>query len=338
MSLRHKIAFMPVFLKKIMLVLFTYVFILEYLIILLYFKETIHFWYHFYDLNFNNSRFTLRFNYKNNNIKSICWIFNEKSIYQVLISFCSIIKSNSGVNFNYYFIIPPNSSINVSIFEHFLPYGSKIIIRRYKPIHAFMSVYPRLYERRTCKWPPIVLVKFWLYEILPEVEKVLYLDTDIVNAAPISPLWKTSLKGRTLGGTKRLHLKIEWINSGVIFYNLANLALRSRNLWNCADKWECFIDDYWHTKCHNKIRITIPYRYNVEFQAMKIVNKSSYQINEEKNAVFYHLKDLSKEFYTIINRSKIKKMKIVKGSKEIYDILHELYYIREWVDSEIKMG
>lgn len=51
--------------------------------------------------------------------KKICWIFNENATYQVLISFYSIIKSNPDQNFDFYFIIPPNETINTTYFSFF---------------------------------------------------------------------------------------------------------------------------------------------------------------------------------------------------------------------------
>lgn len=81
----------------------------------------------------------MSFYFPQHDIKNLCWIFDNSVIYQTLISFCSIIRNNPGHNFNYYFVIPPNSTIDMSKFNHFLPVGSQIIIKHYKPRHAYLG-------------------------------------------------------------------------------------------------------------------------------------------------------------------------------------------------------
>lgn len=265
--------------------------------------------------------------------KNICWIFNNKFSYRVLISFCSIIKTNPGQNFHYYFILPPNETLNTKIFYHFLPTGSKLYIRHYKPKHTYIPTYANM----TCRWPNIIIVKLFLCDILPEVKKILYLDTDTVNAAPLDFLWLMDMTNKTIGVTERIQFGGGWVNSGVIFYNLENLRKQPTKLWECANQKECYIDDNWHTHCHTKeMKYIIPYRYNVEFASMYKLRRKPFQLYEERNAVFYHLKDKSQEIYKIKRRSDIKNMKVIQNVTDVYDALQKIYSIKNWVDSEIK--
>lgn len=263
---------------------------------------------------------------------SICWIFNEKSLYQVLISFGSIIKSNPGKQFIFYLIIPPKEKLNMKFFRALLRYNSQIIVRHYKKRHAHLTHFSYL----DCKWPPIIIVKFFLYDILPEVDQVLYLDTDVVNIAPISDFWKINLDGKTFAGVPRFAVPYRWINSGVIMYNLDNLRKRDQSLWDCGDQPTCVIDDQWHTNCHpQNWVIDLPYRYNVDFDGMKMEERSRYQRREESNAIFFHLKDFGQEFYSVKSKYDIPDMYVASNNKEVINILEKLYSIKKYIDIQL---
>ena len=69
-----------------------------------------------------------------------------------------------------------------------------------------------------------------LSELLPEVDKLIYLDCDLVIEADLSPLWETDLSGFAAAGvdeenpaqTSRLDLNDDvYINSGILVLNLA---------------------------------------------------------------------------------------------------------------------
>lgn len=265
--------------------------------------------------------------------KKVCWIFDDRATYSVLISFCSIIKSNPGQKFIFYFIIPPDLALDITNFSHFLQYGSKIEIKHYRSKHLLLNSYYNV----SCGWPKIILAKFWLYDILPEVDKILYLDTDIINVAPISQIWNISLCNKSIAATKRIHFDYVWINSGVIFYNLDFIRTLPSEVWNCARHNSCFIDDYWHTLCHKPEWIYfLPYRYNVEFYPIRNrMKRSKDQIYEEDNAVFFHMKDLAHQFYNITNKSEIKEMRAVRKIKKIRKIIENLFELKKSIDSEL---
>lgn len=77
--------------------------------------------------------------------------------------------------------------------------------------------------------------RWWIGELFPEYDKVLYLDCDIVATCDLSALYQTNLGGAAVGGVidfatpavvcriaKQLHLQAEeYINSGVLLINTA---------------------------------------------------------------------------------------------------------------------
>lgn len=66
------------------------------------------------------------------------------------------------------------------------------------------------------------------------------------------------------------------------------------------------------------------------------MKRTNDQKNEEKNAVFYHLKDISKELYKVTNRSEIKYLYSVRRKKVIQEIFEKIYDMKVYVDSKIK--
>ena len=78
--------------------------------------------------------------------------------------------------------------------------------------------------------------RFLLPELLPELDRILYLDSDLVVNGPLRPLWETSLDGYYCAGVKdswieqisykyRLGMSQAelYINAGVILMNLEQM-------------------------------------------------------------------------------------------------------------------
>ena len=84
-----------------------------------------------------------------------------------------------------------------------------------------------------CVASPAALLKFSLPVLLPELEKVLYLDGDILVRSDLSPLWNTNLEGATIGAVQdsgciysqnpRIKKYPHYFNSGVMLLDLAKM-------------------------------------------------------------------------------------------------------------------
>lgn len=278
-------------------------------------------------------KLTIRFTSEQQSLMNICYIFNNYSRYQVLISLGSIIKNNPGKNFNFYFIIPPNEKIDIFNYSLLLPEQSRIIVKHYQYSQTYIPKRSKL----RCIWDGIIVVKLHLKDILTDIEKVLYLDTDIINVAPISDLWKYPLENKTIGGTKRVfYKKVYHVNSGVILYNLKFLRKQSQKLWQCANKRLCEIDDYWHTYCLKKSRLEIPYRYDVEFSGMVLFkNITKLQLDEESKVVFYHVKDHYHRFYNSKSIDDFRNFTLIANNTRVLNKFKKLFEISDWVNNEV---
>ena len=119
-------------------------------------------------------------------------------------------------------------------------------------------------------------------------------------------------------------------------YNLKNLRRRDESLWECADQSTCVIDDQWHTTCNPpEWVIDLPYRYNVDFDGMKMEDRSRIQIREESHAIFFHLKDFGQEFYSVRNKYEIPEMYVASNNKEIINVLQKLYSMKKDIDFKL---
>lgn len=284
-------------------------------------------------LNVNFNKSIEIYNVNISNLMKICWIFDIKASYQVFISLGSIIKSNPNKNFIFYFIIPPNETIDLFKYNLLLPKQSKIYIEHFN----YRQTYVPKRSTLKCIWDGIIAVKLHLKDILPNIDKILYLDTDVMNVAPLDQLWETNIDNFSIAGTRRPFNKKIHINSGVILYNLNFLRKQSRRIWNCANKKICSVDDYWHTNCLKYSRLEIPYRYNVEFSGMVMFsNVSEYQVSEESKAILYHLKDHYHVFYSGRDISAFNNFSSVLNNTKVLNKLKSLYDIMNWVINQVE--
>ncbi|KAK8865358.1 hypothetical protein M9Y10_010900 [Tritrichomonas musculus] len=267
--------------------------------------------------------------------KSICWIFDDKVKYQALLSLGSIVISNPNQRFNFYFILPPGMNIDLEPFNQLINFGSKIYVRNYQQKHTYLSIHSQM----KCRWSGIIIVKLWLFEILPELDEVLYLDTDVMNMAPIGQLWEIDLQNKAFGAVTKFEAEtFYWINSGVILYNLKELRKKDQSLWYCANKHSCFIDDEWHTRCHPKESVyPLPLRYNIEMVYIKKPSVTKLHEEEKNKTCLVHLKDTSQVFYSIQNKNDIPKMEVVEGHPLAIKIMQKLFTIREKIDNIVHL-
>ena len=146
--------------------------------------------------------------------------------------------------------------------------------------------FPRIFcsDEAGCLWPEGVQTAFYrlfLSKLLPDQERCLYLDIDLVVRKDLSPLYDTDLDGVCFAGVtdrlcleedqriqmRRLGIRDGWyINSGVLLMNLSRLrrtGLDGRLLAH-AGKTACpYLDqDVINTICPGEIRL-LPKRYNV---------------------------------------------------------------------------
>lgn len=127
-------------------------------------------------------------------------------------------------------------------------------------------------------------LRLMLHRLLPEVDKILYMDVDVLVCGSLLPIWQTDLSGQVLAAVKgavNLSDKWEWnsdrsywkllegqrgkyINAGVTLMNLEEIRrLKLEMQWNELAKEKLYYQDQdiLNITCQNKM-IYLPPKYN----------------------------------------------------------------------------
>lgn len=119
---------------------------------------------------------------------------------------------------------------------------------------------------------------------------------------------------------------------------MKELRRQNQSLWDCADERICCLDDLWHTKCHPIDMVyDLPLRFNLDFDEIKMRNKSEKQIDEEANACIIHLKDHGHQLYNLKNKNEIPYMRAVLRNDEAIIMMEKLFDIKESIERMIKI-
>lgn len=166
----------------------------------------------------------------------VVYCVDENVVDQSLVSLVSLLENNNIVCLNVHYVYANLSTEDISMIK-----GLK---GRYKNVNfIFHKIDAQrlegLFSRKYTKITPIGYGRFLLADILPDKNKILYLDTDVVCMGDIADLWRLDLddnfaaaaaeypswyaSGMTRNqGKARLFIarKNEMINSGVMLFNL----------------------------------------------------------------------------------------------------------------------
>lgn len=214
--------------------------------------------------------------------KSVALIFDQNNEKMALSALLSLVKTEPRVMFNF-FLIRPAHEVNKSL-EIF----SRIAKLSNSSIHAIG------FTSDHTLGGSIITVKMFLCELLPRVNRVLLLDTDIFVSKPISHLFGIDMTNKVLAGALAMdRYPRRWINSGLILYNLELLRTLPRGL-TCAKAHAPFYDDAWHTLCFSEDAvILLPYRYNIMVHAIR---ESGHRKEIAAARVFHFMKEAKRAF------------------------------------------
>ena len=128
---------------------------------------------------------------------NIVYTTNEAFVAKVAASICSVFENNKEIDEIRVFIV--GQGISKESKNKFLELADKY--NRIIEIIPLQSIDTYIdFEFDTGGWNPIVLARLVLDKLLPEeVEKVLYLDGDTINLAPLDEVWNTDLEEKVLG-------------------------------------------------------------------------------------------------------------------------------------------
>ena len=157
-----------------------------------------------------------------NNAVEIAFILDEGFVIPTSVAITSLVKNkNKDTNYNIYLIASNLSDYSI---DKFYKYSSKSIAIniiksdsiKYKNYHQFDS-------KKPCCASISALLKFELPNLLPDLDKILYLDGDIIVKKDLSILYKTNLDDNYAAVVK---------DSGCIYYHSSESIKNLKNYFN----------------------------------------------------------------------------------------------------------
>ncbi|MBP3476313.1 MAG: glycosyltransferase family 8 protein [Lachnospiraceae bacterium] len=214
------------------------------------------------------------------NIK-VAFCFDENLITQVQVAVASLLDAvqNENVHYDIYCICTKEASSVKECLEHIIQARDQKSILH---LHSVENPYGNAYEVRGISAG--TYLRLMLHRLLSEVDKVLYMDVDVLVCGSLLPIWQKKLGDHILAAVKgavNLVDKWEWnsdrsywkllegqrgnyINAGVTLMNLQEIRrLQLERQWNELAKEKLYYQDQdiLNITCRNKI-LYLPPKYN----------------------------------------------------------------------------
>ena len=215
-----------------------------------------------------------------NHIK-VAFCFDENLITQVQVTVASLLDAvkDTDVHYDIYCICTKGACAVKEPLE-------RIVVSRDPGstlyMHCVENPYEHSYEVRGISTG--TYLRLMLHRLLPDVDKILYIDVDVLICGSLLPVWQTDLTGNVLAGVKgavNLSDKWEWnsdrpywkllegqkgryINAGVTLLNLAEIRKRGLEAeWNELAKEKLYYQDQdiLNITCRDAI-LYLPPKYN----------------------------------------------------------------------------
>ncbi|MDR2790728.1 MAG: glycosyltransferase [Campylobacteraceae bacterium] len=168
----------------------------------------------------------------------ICFAINDQYVKHAVTTAYSILRSNPNAVFRFHIICDDLSHESRSSFLHLsFRFKERCFFEYHDAPKSFFSDIKLTIEYISIH----TYYRLMLADILPELDKILYLDADILVQGDLSELWETELENYYAAGVSDLYIDIIdykkeigfksgdlYINAGVILFNLS--AIRRDNM------------------------------------------------------------------------------------------------------------
>lgn len=212
-----------------------------------------------------------------------------------LIAICSICENNKNEQINFYILNETLSEINKKLFLNFIEkYKNKKIQFLSVPVYKTEN-FPIGKKYQVNKYVSIeTYFRLFLANLLPEsIEKIIYLDCDVIVRKSLKDLWNTNLENKAIAGITdsstykistynrlRYNPNIGYFNAGVLVINLK--YWRTNNMFQ---KFLNFIKEFperivWHDQdvlnyVLKDCKIHLPFEFNLQDEFLKPENEST---------------------------------------------------------------
>ncbi len=199
---------------------------------------------------------------------NVAFAFDENLWRQTAVAMFSMCRSAPRTRYEIYALVDQNvhgamrdlvrhivQSAGARVRIHFIGFNGNLLS------HDF-------YNTGMARFPRAAMARIFLPELLPNVRKIIWLDSDIIVCKSLAEMWRINMSGRFLGGVRDINIREiitqypkefqhydeyglsemvaqhEYINSGVLLMNLREMRLfgwtekcmkkiknESRNIW-----------------------------------------------------------------------------------------------------------
>ena len=232
-----------------------------------------------------------------NNVMNVAFITDKNYVIPTAAAIASLIENNMSFDKLYIYIFcdrvcpddieklksMKSGNVKINVLE--------VSVSRYE------EAYSELYNRTKIHVSPCAMLKFELPLLLPELDKVLYLDGDIIVNSDLREMYNLDIKDYYLAAVddiglmknewsevhrRRLGIEnLEYFNSGVMLLNLKKLReeeMTSKLIEYRTEGINDFMDQDAFNMCLGKKRLRLPYEYN--FQG-KILYEVGFEVVNE---------------------------------------------------------
>jgi lipopolysaccharide biosynthesis glycosyltransferase len=197
----------------------------------------------------------------------------------------------------------------------------KVSLKKFKGVNIFMHLTSAAY------------VKFDLPELIPNQDKVLYLDSDVIIQQDLSDLFETNIDDYYAGAVKdiglidNIHNIKNYFNSGVMLLNLKlmrenNTSMTLLNIAKSADNFIYMDQDCLNILFENKVKL-LPGIYNC-FYSLFLKNTEKYTLD--------YINQCFGTNYSSLNNIKINSCIIHLVSYDKPWIYYDCYFVNEWYE------
>lgn len=212
---------------------------------------------------------------------NIAFCFDENIVKQVQVTIASLLDStvSDGVHYHIYCICTPEAAIVETPLRRIVETRDGDSSLTVRPVE---NLYQNAYEVRGISTG--TYLRLMLHDLLPDVDKILYVDVDVLFRQELTEIWQTDMEDYVLAAVKgavNLSDKWEWnsdrpywssledmkgryINAGVTLMNLAHVRVRNlEKEWNRWAKERLYYQDQdiLNITCKDAIRY-LPPKYN----------------------------------------------------------------------------
>lgn len=251
---------------------------------------------------------------------NVLYTFDTKFWRMAAVSIDSLMRNHSHPNsVTIYCMVAPHTRGRAKISQIVQSYGGELV---WRPIRNFKNPFRRHTFRR---WSPVIYYRLFAHRIFPDLDRILYLDSDTLVLGDLTELYQTDISkhtmaavcdmapinitpiasGRYVQNFIKTYLKHNlYVNSGVLLINLKQMSRYDDSFQN-ADIPLQYPDQDLINYCLDGDILRLPLRYNFTTSidgASPYITHAEYA-DAQSNTMIYHFYAIKPYIYHLTPRN-----------------------------------